>query len=219
MSKVYVATKDDLNQTRIDLAARFAVAEQSGSSATQVYNGDADGTPVGRVVFDCVLRNGYVKANGATVGSASQDYPRLVEFVLNHPELLAADDEAHAANTALYMYNVTSDIMTLPNYVGRVMQGGNDVVSVNAGLPEIYGYHSGPIAFGNDGVYQISGAFNKSNIFSSNTSVPWGSYNTQRNNVMMFSHVYFYASSSNAIYGASNTVQPPAITLIPQIRY
>lgn len=29
----------------------------------------------------------------------------------------------------------------------------------------------------------------------------------------------FDASRSNAIYGASTTVQPPAIVLIPQIRY
>lgn len=29
----------------------------------------------------------------------------------------------------------------------------------------------------------------------------------------------FDASLSNAIYGASTTVQPPAIVLIPQIRY
>ncbi len=218
MSKVYVATKDDLNQTRIDLAARFAIAAQGESTATPA-TGDADGTPVGRVVFDCVLRDGYVKANGATVGSASQDYPRLVEFVLNHPELLAADEDAYAMNTALYMYNVTSDIMTLPNYVGRVMQGGNDVVSVNAGLPEIHGSYCGPIHVDENRVFTAREAFSRSSIAPSYSSIAWGSHNTNPSNVQMFSGVHFYASSSNAIYGASSTVQPPAITLIPQIRY
>lgn len=218
MSKVYVATKDDLNQTRIDLAARFAIAAQGESTATPA-TGDADGTPVGRVVFDCVLRNGYVKANGATVGSASQDYPRLVEFVLNHPELLAADEDAYTANTALYMYNVTSDVMTLPNYVGRVMQGGNDVVSVNAGLPEIHGFWAGPVAVDEKKFFWATDAFSKSSIAPSYTSISWGSHNTNPNNVLMHSNVHFYASSSNTIYGASSTVQPPAITLIPQIRY
>ena len=29
----------------------------------------------------------------------------------------------------------------------------------------------------------------------------------------------FKASKSNSIYGSSTTVQPPSITLIPQIRY
>ena len=31
--------------------------------------------------------------------------------------------------------------------------------------------------------------------------------------------IYFSANKSNSIYGASNTVQPPSISLIPQIKY
>ena len=31
--------------------------------------------------------------------------------------------------------------------------------------------------------------------------------------------IRFNASRSNILYGASNTVQPPAISLLPQIRY
>ena len=31
--------------------------------------------------------------------------------------------------------------------------------------------------------------------------------------------IKFDASKSNPIYGSSDTVQPPALTLIPQIRY
>ena len=31
--------------------------------------------------------------------------------------------------------------------------------------------------------------------------------------------VHFDASRSNAVYGASDTVQPPAIMLLPQIKY
>ncbi len=210
MSKVYIATKDDLNQTRIDLAARFAVAEQGVATGTQPVNMDStDGTPVGRVVFDCVLRQGYVKANGATIANASQDYPRLVEFVLAHPELLAADDEAHATNTALYMYNVTSDVMTLPNYIGRVMQGGNAVVSVEAGLPNITGAVNAPYGWGQRG---HSGAL-ATYTTTTNSSTP--SYSTSA----PMTGLNIDASRSNAIYGASTTVQPPAVMLIPQIRY
>lgn len=29
----------------------------------------------------------------------------------------------------------------------------------------------------------------------------------------------FNAANSNVIYGASNTVQPPALSLIPQVKY
>ena len=32
-------------------------------------------------------------------------------------------------------------------------------------------------------------------------------------------YLHFNASKSNAIYGLSSTVQPPAICLIPQIKY
>lgn len=31
--------------------------------------------------------------------------------------------------------------------------------------------------------------------------------------------IYFNAANSNNIYGASNTVQPPALCLIPQIKF
>ena len=31
--------------------------------------------------------------------------------------------------------------------------------------------------------------------------------------------IVFNASKSNAIYGSSNTIQPPALILLPQIRY
>lgn len=209
MSKVYLATKDDLNQTRIDLAARFAIAEQGESAAVSV-TGDTDCTPVGRVVFDCVLRQGYVKANGATVANASQDYPLLVEFVLAHPELIAADDEAYAANTALYMYNVTSDVMTLPNYIGRVMQGGNSVESIEAGLPNIVGgMYNVPIAHLSTAHW--TGAFKQTAGYASTQGA-----GTAGNNV----DVVFSASYYNSIFSDNvTTVQPPAITLIPQIRY
>ncbi|MDM8108553.1 hypothetical protein QUV93_01550 [Phascolarctobacterium faecium] len=36
---------------------------------------------------------------------------------------------------------------------------------------------------------------------------------------MAWVNVYFGASKSNAIYGASDTVQPPAISLIPQLKF
>ncbi len=201
MRKVYLATREELNNI--------------------VTSGNVDdGTPVGRVVFDYILRDGYVKANGATVADASVNYPRLVAFLqANADSTLAVNVAAWEANKVLYFYDETNDELTLPDYTGLMLQGATVVNEITAGLPDIYGYHSGPIAFGSDGVYQANGAFNKSSIFSSNTSVAWGSYNTQHNNIMMFSHIRFYASSSNEIYGRSQTVQPHAAGLIPQIRY
>ena len=37
--------------------------------------------------------------------------------------------------------------------------------------------------------------------------------------VNVATRITFNAGLSNAIYGASNTVQPPALSLIPQIRF
>ena len=56
-----------------------------------------------------------------------------------------------------------------------------------------------------------------SGAFSSDNRTIWGDYNDiVRINPAGFT---FNAARSNPIYGASDTVQPPAIQLIPQIRY
>lgn len=49
-----------------------------------------------------------------------------------------------------------------------------------------------------------------------NTSVV---YNSGRSEASGATEITFSASYSNTIYGSSNTVQPPAICLVPQIRY
>lgn len=43
------------------------------------------------------------------------------------------------------------------------------------------------------------------------------SLNTAQGNLS--SVIVFNATDANAIYGSSDTVQPPAISLIPQLRY
>lgn len=201
MRKVYIATKEELNEI-------------------------VDGTPVGRVVFDYVLRDGYVKANGATVADASVNYPRLVAFIREHSELLTEDV---AANPELYAYNLADDVLTLPNLMGRVLQGGDKVVSVNAGLPNITGvndvYYVGQHEPGqctydktNDMYIRGTGAIR---CYSGNASYlrNRGMSTNADNTRILFGYSDFDASRSNAIYGASTTVQPPAVKLIPQIRY
>lgn len=58
----------------------------------------------------------------------------------------------------------------------------------------------------------MSGAFSKT---TKNDTVVWHANSGTGIN----GTVTFDASRSNSIYGASDTVQPPAITLIPQIKY
>lgn len=75
-----------------------------------------------------------------------------------------------------------------------------------AGLPNIEGYIS-----------SRNGAFSTQNgLFTSVSSSSAASTDSGYTGV---DKARFDASSTNAIYGASTTVQPPALQLIPQIKY
>lgn len=77
---------------------------------------------------------------------------------------------------------------------------------VSAGLPNI----TGTIGCGESPAELVSGAFyGWKDGFAGNTATGGGTD----------PRVSFSAQKSNAIYGASNTVQPPAIVLVPQIKY
>ena len=112
----------------------------------------------------------------------------------------------------LYGWGDGETTFVLPDYRARVIQGGDITAVLSAGLPNIIG-----------NILEITGtknAVNESNGAFKTTRAPViglkasdiGLYAYQRNE-------NFDASRSNAIYGASTTVQPPAIVLIPQIRY
>lgn len=85
-------------------------------------------------------------------------------------------------------------------------KGGDILAVLAAGLPEISG------AFGairTDGNKTVSGCF-YANGSSAMGAGDGGNSNTK---------IGFKASISSRIYGASSTVQPPALQLIPQIKY
>lgn len=77
---------------------------------------------------------------------------------------------------------------------------------LNAGLPNIQGIISVP--YGDDAEL-TTGAFE-------NAGTRIATFTNGNANI---TPVKFIASKSNVIYGASNTVQPPSISLIPQIKY
>jgi hypothetical protein len=204
MRKVYLATREELNNII------------TGGSVD-------DGTPVGRVVFDYVLRDGYVKANGATVPHASVNYPRLVAFVQANPDrTLAVNIAAWEANKVLYLYNETDDELTLPDYTGLVMQGADAVSEVQAGLPNITGDTNVETRFfmQTNATTKQKGAVKViSNASENLTAMANGNMYYWQNHYLTVGNIYIDASKSNSIYGASTTVQPHAAGLIPQIRY
>ncbi len=161
-----------------------------------------DGTPVGAVRGSLYLPTGYVKANGATVQRA--DYPRLVALADRHN--LWTDDTA--ANAGLFGRGDSVATMVLPNWIDRIVQleGDNAGASVAAGLPNITGDIG---SFDDYGIVATEAFYTKSRPMAD-----WQA-NTQYSGYI----VSFDASRSNQIYGASATVQPAAIKLLPIIRY
>ena len=166
-----------------------------------------DMTPVGDVVFRPFLKAGYVKANGATVNRA--DYPRLVAFA-NANNLWT---DSPSTEPWKYGRGNGSTTMVLPNYVGRFIQGGDNIQVLSAGLPNIEGEIAavGPNEFKFGLGY---GAFVSKIIVNSYGKIDNQTTNSKRSDGMLFD-----ASKSNPLYGSSTTVQPPSIVLIPQLRY
>lgn len=146
---------------------------------------------------------GYVKANGATV--IRTDYPNLVTYA-NNNNLWTSDPYIEPWKFGVGDGNTT---MILPNYLNRVLQGGDSPAVLAAGLPNIQGTLTG-LAYRNNYYGVGTGVFSTSRSGGQSALTLDGVANDLIN---------FNATNSNSIYGASNTVQPPAIVLIPQIKY
>ena len=176
-----------------------------------------DGARVGDIILRPTLRDGYIKANGATVKAS--EYPRLLAWVRESNMTVTA--EQYAQDCSKYVYDATQDRMTLPNATGRVLMGGETVKSVEAGLPNI------EIRYRNR-VYTYEWGWQQGQEHKVledkrkqvTLSVEDGQYGYNAGNGSVYGGIVTLdASKSNPIYGASATVQPPALTMIAQIKY
>ena len=138
----------------------------------------------------------------------------------NHPLcgwiFIALADRYHlwtddtAANAGLFGRGDSVATMVLPNWTDRMVQfAGDDAgASIAAGLPNITGAYNTRDSAADE--YQGAIRYTSQNkVFM----YDWIS-NKYGNGIRSFD-----AARSNPIYGASATVQPPAIKLIPVIRY
>lgn len=96
----------------------------------------------------------------------------------------------------------------LPDARNRALWGASNFGYLNAGLPDIYGYLGDVVSSTGSGA---NGAFNWWNTGAVTSGLD--------NTVQPLMASDFYASRSNPIYGASNTVQPPAIKFRIYTRY
>lgn len=162
------------------------------------------GILVGDVVYRPYLADGYVKANGATVSRS--DYPNLVTFA-NEKSLWTTNPSGEPWK---YGTGDGSTTMVLPDFRSRFIEGSDNVGIINAGLPNITGGFNANlnISLASPNVY---GAFSR--------TISRDDQKGDNGHNMQIGQYSFNAANSNSIYGASTTVQPPAIALIPQIKY
>lgn len=167
-----------------------------------------DGNRVGDIVFRPVLHDGYIKANGATV--TASEYPRLLKFAQDNNLLVNSD--VWNSNKAMYVYDANTDTLKVPDAQGRVLQGTTDNMKmIKAGLPELEGYSD-------MGGYSWKGGTYNGALFTE-TIIDNTNIQTVTDNESEICSLSIKASLGNPIFGASDTVQPPALALIPQIKY
>lgn len=168
-----------------------------------------DGNRVGDIVLKPTLNDGYIKANGATVKAS--EYPRLLKFAQDN-NLCVSESEWSANSATKYVYDASADTLKVPNVLGRVLQGENTLITKNSGLPDINGTIV-TLCYLRENTERL-GAFTGNKVNNSTSPLQDASLPAFINTLLTFS-----ASTSNSIYGSSDTVQPPACCLIAQIKY
>lgn len=119
--------------------------------------------------------------------------------------------ELFSAIGTVYGSGDGSTTFNVPNLIGKTVWGGNEAevgTELEAGLPNI----TGDVRAGTHGyIAGFDGAFYK----RGGTMQDYGQTDTS---TQVYSGFKFDASKSNNIYGKSDTVQPPALVLLPCIK-
>ena len=152
------------------------------------------GIPVGTVVMFTAAEPpaGYLKCDGAAVGRETC------------PELFAAIGTTYGEGDGETTFN-------LPNLIGRFAEGSATPGTVKeAGLPNIKGVSN---IGGNAAKSALAGGALKQVRYQQNWIL-----NGAASDINDLAEVELDASLYNPIYGASDTVQPPALTLLPCIK-
>lgn len=168
-------------------------------------------TTVGHIEWQMYLQRDYLKLDGTPLANASNDYDELLKFAQDN-SLITSD----TTDKSLFKYNSGTDVLTLPDYIGLCLQGGNTIEEKEAGLPNITGVLMSRVDISDMGmIHDVTGCFKQENKSDSG----WNSVSVGSSVPNNRKKTTLDASRSSSIYGNSTTVQPPAITLIPQIKY
>ena len=189
----------DLSTLANRMEMETALSDKVGKSELALLESDIAkrGTPVGTIEYfaRATPPAGYLKADGSTVGRQT------------YPDLFTAIGSTFGAGDGETTFN-------LPDLMNRFAQGSlTPGQKVEAGLPNATGGFTG-FAARKEGSSELgmSGMFHSghsSNIIADPAAGTGWFVNCS---------IETDLSRSNAIYGASNTVQPPALTLLPCIK-
>ena len=189
-------------------AASGSISFDGSADATlEVSIGGNQGAVIGEIRWFAMPQppEGWLVCNGATVNTSN--YAALFAAIGKTftPQLIDTDPDVENPEYS------DPTVFRLPNLIGKVPWGATSVGTVlDAGLPDLTGTLD-PIS-----TCRASISFTKTGVFIDTKHVDWAGGTgsaTQRLTVQ------FKASSSNPIYGSSDTVQPPALCLLPCIRY
>lgn len=197
-------------------AASGSVAFDGSADATlEVSIGENQGAVIGEIRWFAMSTppEGWLVCNGASVFTS--DYAALFAAIGKTftPRYL---DESLKIEDPQYS---NPYIFLLPNLMGKVPWGSSSQIGteMEAGLPDIKGTATYINSDGGSNLaseaYKDKGAL----FFSIYDHV--GRFKTDLEPGNSKRDLMFAASRSNKIYGASTTVQPPALCLLPCIRY
>lgn len=187
-------------------------AQESADAAVKTINGESpdddgnlvvSGISVGDVIL-CATNKvsaGFLLCNGAAI--SRKTYAKLF-----------------AAIGTIYGSGDGSTTFNLPNLIDRFIQGSATAGTVKeAGLPNITGGFQTSSKATSSPWLRMSGWDAFAGETRGTTSIATVDVLESVNNTGLYNSVNFDASRSSSVYGSSTTVQPPAVTMLPCIKY
>lgn len=175
-------------------ALNTLISNKESSLNSAITNSRNLSSPVGMIAYYAkgTAPSGWLICNGSAVSRTE------------YADLFAKISTTYGSGNGSTTFN-------LPNLINKFPQGNTTVGTVKeAGLPNIIG-NTGINVGGSPTSIEPSGAFGKNgDKIKSETGA---AYSTT------IKTIDFDASRSSSIYGNSSTVQPPALTLLPMIKY
>lgn len=195
-NNITLPVQGDIHLTATDEEGKNGKTLLGTSSGILTWGGKTIASVTGKIEWFAfnTAPDGYLVCNGANVSRET------------YADLFAVIGTAYGEGDG-------STTFALPNLIDKFAQGSTTVGTVkSAGLPNITGSITSGYDYG-----AVQGYYPKfSGVYSN--SIGRGNAGWQGSTPNTFD-LYFNASISNSIYGNSTTVQPPALTLLPCIKY